>query len=165
MADRRIVFVFSDHRQVDFHGSRVDLKKLLEIGKSLFGRLRPSVSLDDTGKPRIDFGVDGRAASKNDLVEVLAAPQTLAEKTGRTVVMVFDEFQQILEYDDDVTERQIRSSIQHHTNVAYVFLGSRKHLLQSMFLGESGCSIGRQCTIQSGQLRRSTGTICRQTIP
>ena len=112
-------------------------KRLLEIGKSLFGRLRPSVSLDDAGQPKIDFGIEGRAASKAELIEVLVAPQKLAEKTGKTVVMVFDEFQQILEYEDDLTERQIRSSIQHHQNVAYVFLGSRKHLLQSMFLDES----------------------------
>lgn len=112
-------------------------KRLLEIGKSLFGRLRPSVSLDDAGQPKIDFGIDGRAVSKSDLVEVLSAPQKLAEKTGKTVVIVFDEFQQILEYEDELTERKLRSSIQHHKNVAYVFLGSRKHLLQSMFLDES----------------------------
>jgi hypothetical protein len=112
-------------------------KRLLEIGKSLFGRLRPSVSLDNAGQPKIEFGIEGRTVAKADLVEVLSAPQKLAKKTGKTVVMVFDEFQQILDYEDDLTERQIRSSIQHHTNVAYVFLGSRKHLLQSMFLNES----------------------------
>ncbi|MCA9159613.1 MAG: hypothetical protein KDA72_14855 [Planctomycetales bacterium] len=47
------------------------------------------------------------------------------------------EFQQITAYEDGVAERQIRSSIQHHYRVAYIFLGSRKHLLQSMFLDES----------------------------
>ena len=112
-------------------------KRLLEIGNLLFSRLRPSVSLDDTGRPKIDFGIDGRSVSKIDLVEILAAPQKLAERTGKTVVMVFDEFQQILGYEDELIERQIRSSIQHHQKVAYVFLGSRKHLLQSMFLDES----------------------------
>lgn len=111
--------------------------RLLELGKSLFGRLRPSVSLDETGKPTVEFGVDGRSVSKADLVEVLEAPQTLATKTGKTVVIVFDEFQQIAEYENDLTERQLRSSIQHHKNVAYLFLGSRKHLLQSMFLDQS----------------------------
>ncbi len=112
-------------------------QRLLEIGRSLFGRLRPSVSLDDSGHPKIDFGIDGRAVSKSDLIEVLDAPRKLADKTGKIVVMVFDEFQQILDYEDDLTERQIRSSIQHHKNVAYIFLGSRKHLLQSIFLDES----------------------------
>ncbi len=103
----------------------------------MFGRLRPSVSLDDSGQPKVDFGVDGRSVSKTDLTEVLAAPQALAERSGKTVVVVFDEFQQIADYEDDLAERQIRSSIQHHKNVAYLFLGSRKHLLQSMFLDQS----------------------------
>jgi hypothetical protein len=111
--------------------------RLLEMGKTLFGRLRPSVSLDETGQPRVEFGVEGRSVSKLEISEVLAAPQALAEKTGKTVVMVFDEFQQITAYDDDMAERQLRSNIQHHQGVAYIFLGSRKHLLQSMFLDES----------------------------
>ena len=64
-------------------------KRLLDLGKSLFGRLRPSVSLDNAGQPKIDFGIDGRSVSKTDLVEVLEAPQKLADKTGKTVVMVF----------------------------------------------------------------------------
>ena len=111
--------------------------RLLELGKQLFGRLRPSVSLDETGQPTVEFGVEGRSASKSELSEVLAAPQILAEKTSKIVVMVFDEFQQITAYEDGLAERQIRSSIQHHHRVAYIFLGSRKHLLQSMFLDES----------------------------
>jgi hypothetical protein len=111
--------------------------KLLEFGKAMFGRLRPSVSLDDAGQPKVDFGIDGRSVSKTDLTEVLAAPQALAERSGKTVVVVFDEFQQIADYEDNLAERQIRSSIQHHKNVAYLFLGSRKHLLQSMFLDQS----------------------------
>ena len=117
--------------------SETTTKRLLDLGKSLFGRLRPSVSLDDAGQPTLQFGVEGRTVSKADLIEVLNAPQTLAENTGKTVVIVFDEFQQIADYEDDVAERQLRSSIQHHNNVAYLFLGSRKHLLQSMFLDQS----------------------------
>ncbi len=111
--------------------------KLLELGKTLFGRLRPSVSLDDSGQPKVDFGIDGRTVSKTDLTEVLEAPAALAARNGKKVVMVFDEFQQIVEYENDLAERQLRSSIQHHKNVAYLFLGSRKHLLQSMFLDQS----------------------------
>lgn len=111
--------------------------RLLELAKILFSRMRPSVTIDDAGKPAIEFGLDGRTAEKTDLVEVLAAPQELASRTGKTVVVVFDEFQQIVDYDDDLTERQLRSSIQHHKNVAYIFLGSRKHLLQQMFLDHS----------------------------
>jgi len=111
--------------------------RLLDLAKALFGRLRPSVTVDDLGQPTVEFGLDATAAKQPDLLEVLAAPQELARRTKKTVVVVFDEFQQITQYDDDLTERQLRSSIQHHNNVAYLFLGSRKHLLQNMFLGQS----------------------------
>jgi len=119
------------------NAAETNTTRLLQLGKSLFGRLRPSVSLDDSGQPKVAFGVDGRSVSKTDLTEVLAAPQALADRTKKTVVMVFDEFQQVAEYDDDLAERQLRSVIQHHKNVAYLFLGSRKHLLRSMFLDQS----------------------------
>ena len=111
--------------------------RLLDLAKTLFGRLRPSVTVDDAGQPTIEFGLEKQTADRPDLIEVLAAPEELAKRTKKIVVVVFDEFQQILQYDDDLTERQLRSSIQHHKNVSYLFLGSRKHLLQNMFLGQS----------------------------
>jgi len=52
-------------------------------------------------------------------------------------VIVFDEFQRILEYGSDVVERTLRSVIQKQEHVAYLFLGSRKHMIQRMFLDES----------------------------
>jgi oligoribonuclease (3'-5' exoribonuclease) len=111
--------------------------RLLDLAKSLFGRLRPSVTVDGTGQPTVEFGVDTTTASQPDLIQVLAAPQEIARRTKKKVVVVFDEFQQITHYDSDLTERQLRSSIQHQENVAYLFLGSRKHLLQNMFLDQS----------------------------
>jgi hypothetical protein len=52
-------------------------------------------------------------------------------------VVVFDEFQRILEYGSDLTERTLRSVIQNQEDVSYIFLGSRKHLVQEMFLDKS----------------------------
>jgi uncharacterized protein len=57
--------------------------------------------------------------------EVLDIPEKIAAKRGLGVVMVFDEFQQILEYGGDLAERKLRSAIQNHRHVAYIFLGSR----------------------------------------
>ena len=51
--------------------------------------------------------------------------------------MIFDEIQRILEYESDAVERQLRSIIQRHEAVSYLFLGSRKHLIQKMFLDRS----------------------------
>ena len=106
--------------------------KLLEASKSLFSRLNPTLSLDQGGNPSLQFG--GPAAEKvRSLDEVLAAPPRVAQKRGRQLVLVFDEFQQILSYEDDHVERALRSAVQQYENVATLFLGSRKHLIERMF--------------------------------
>ncbi len=106
--------------------------RLLEASRSLFGRLNPTLSLDEGGNPSLQFG--GPAAERaRSLDEVLAAPPRVAEKRGRRVVLVLDEFQQVLEYDDDHVERAVRSAVQRYEGVAVLFLGSRKHLVERMF--------------------------------
>ena len=113
------------------------VEKMIDVSKSLFGRLLPTFGLDDHGKPVVTFGV---AATKVDipaLEEVLEAPARLANRLGKKGVVVFDEFQQIMQYEDDTVERRLRSIIQHHKNVAYIFSGSRKHLIQKLFADSS----------------------------
>jgi len=53
------------------------------------------------------------------------------------MVVVLDEFQQILQYPGGRAERILRSAVQGQPEVAFIFSGSRKHLLQGMFLDES----------------------------
>ena len=111
--------------------------KLLDIARTFFGRLVPSVTLDEEGKPKVTFGVSSANVPGPELDEVLAAPAEIAVRGKRKVVVVFDEFQQILEYGGDMVERRLRSIIQNHEDVSYIFLGSRKHLIQKMFLDKS----------------------------
>ncbi len=108
--------------------------KLLHTAKTFFNRLVPSVTANDEGRPVVTFGFDQKRPDVPLLEEVLAMPAKAAEKEGKRIVVVFDEFQQILEYESDVVERLLRSSIQHQTNVAYIFCGSRKHLIRQMFM-------------------------------
>jgi hypothetical protein len=115
--------------------SRAD--HLLQTAKRLFGSLAPAVSLDRQGNPQLTFAMGTHATRAVSLTEVLAVPETVARRRKRRVVVVFDEFQRILEYGDDRVERTIRSIIQHHQNVAYIFLGSRKHLIRQMFLDQN----------------------------
>jgi hypothetical protein len=108
--------------------------KLLHTAKTFFSRLVPSVTVNDEGKPIITFGFDQKRPDVPLLEELLAMPAKAAKKEGKQVVVVFDEFQQILEYESDIVERLLRSSIQHQTDVAYIFCGSRKHLIRQMFM-------------------------------
>jgi uncharacterized protein len=111
--------------------------KLLETARRLFTRLVPSVTLDDEGKPNLSFGAATPRKTELELEEVLQAPATIAAREKRRVAVVFDEIQRILDYETDLVERKLRSVIQHQSDVCYLFLGSRKHLIQQMFLDKS----------------------------
>jgi uncharacterized protein len=111
------------------------IEKMLGIGRELFGSLVPTITASDEGKPELSFGLNKNAKIDRALEEVLETPARIANK--KNVVLVFDEFQQILEYQSDLVERKLRSVIQKHRNVAYIFLGSRRHLIQKMFMDKS----------------------------
>ncbi len=110
--------------------------KLLTVSKALFRHLVPSLTLDESGHPSLQFGMHRSAASEPELEDVLEAPARLAEKHNRRVVVVYDEVQRLAEYGDDTTERMLRSHVQLHQGIAYFFLGSRKHLVRRMFMDQ-----------------------------
>lgn len=55
------------------------------------------------------------------------------ETTSRPNIVVFDEFQQIEEYEDKIT-RLLRTKIQGMNNTGFVYSGSSVHMLSSMFM-------------------------------
>jgi AAA+ ATPase superfamily predicted ATPase len=111
--------------------------KLLDNARAFFGSLKPQITVDDSRKPVVTFGISRVGKPTLEMDEVLTAPAKIANQRKRKVLIVFDEFQQILEYDTDIIERRLRSIIQTHENVSYIFLGSRKHLIQKMFMDSS----------------------------
>ena len=116
---------------------KTTVQKALESARTLFSHLSPSLTLDDEGKPSVTFTATARNKIIQQLDEVLAAATRIGAAGKKKVVIVFDEIQQILEYENDHVERRLRSIIQHQKNVAYIFLGSRKHIVQKMFLDKS----------------------------
>ena len=112
-------------------------EQVLKAAKEFFGQLTPSVTIDEEGKPKVTFGVSRTSSASPELEQALAAPAEIAARGKKKVVIVFDEIQRILEYESDKVERQLRSIIQRHGAVSYLFLGSRKHLIRKMFLDRS----------------------------
>lgn len=112
-------------------------EKLLQTAKKFFSNLVPSVTADEEGKPALSFAMAKHARIEPVLEEVLETPAKIASKNGPGVIVVIDEFQQMLEYETDRVERKLRSVIQNHRGVSYVFLGSRKHLIQKMVLDKN----------------------------
>ena len=97
-----------------------------------FKNLQPKLAIGVDGEATFAFDSAAREMGPEELSEVLDLPQRLSE--GRRVLVVMDEFQEV----DGLLpncgfERVMRSVIQSHRNVSYVFLGSRYHLLRRMF--------------------------------
>ncbi len=58
------------------------------------------------GKPKVTFGLNMGGQPGPEIEEVLAARAEIAERGKRKVVIVFDEVQQVLEYESDMVERR-----------------------------------------------------------
>lgn len=108
---------------------RFEFKELATFLKSL----RPKMTLDQTGEAGLSFDLSDAQIGAEALTEVLDLPQKLLSGKRRAVI-VFDEFQEVKDLlPNDGFERVMRSAIQSHRNVSYIFLGSRYHILRRMF--------------------------------
>lgn len=114
-----------------------DTENRLRSFKRYVSRIQPMLSLDDSGRPTFSLGLSDPRYPAPDLEDILAAPARAAADRGLRLVVVFDEFQRIFDYESDLVERTLRSSIQEQGDAAFVILGSRKHLLQSMLLDQN----------------------------
>ena len=97
----------------------------------LAGRLGADLSL--TG-PRLTLAPAGAAPADHGrlLEELLALPDEVGDATGEPVLVVLDEFQDLLIAGPGLDAR-LRSVIQHQQDVAYVFAGSEPSMLARMF--------------------------------
>ena len=109
-------------------------ERMLELAGELFRHLVPSLTVDESGQPRVEFGMQVGEPATPSLEEALDSPARIAERDERQVVVVYDEVQQLAEFDDQEAERLLRGHVQTHGGIGYFFLGSRKHLIQQMFM-------------------------------
>ena len=101
--------------------------------RRLLPKLIPKVVIQSEGAPSFEFDYDRSAPISPHLDDLLEAMHVRARRAGTGAVVVFDEFQEIATYEDDEIERQMRSHFQHHANVSYFFLGSKRHLIRDLF--------------------------------
>ncbi|HED38325.1 MAG TPA: ATP-binding protein [Ignavibacteria bacterium] len=106
-------------------------KTVKKIAKLIRG-IVPTISFNSLGNPEFSFlWVDGKDKLKT-LEDVINLPEKFASSKEHWIV-AFDEFQEITKLNGESFEKLLRSLIQHHKNVSYLFLGSRTHLLKDMF--------------------------------
>ncbi|HTR79372.1 MAG TPA: ATP-binding protein, partial [Gemmatimonadaceae bacterium] len=95
--------------------------------KDLFARVRPQASFDPaehTWTVSLGGATSERATGVPLLADVLNGVERGALRLNRSVAVVIDEFQKVIEDGGPGAEGQIRSAIQRHSRVAYIFAGS-----------------------------------------
>jgi hypothetical protein len=107
-------------------------EKAKRLMRELFSRLHLSMGIDTAGNPQWSVGFD-RSRESETFDEVVSSMENYLKRKGKYGVVVFDEFQQITETNGEKTERRLRSAIQTHEHVSYLFVGSKRHLLLDLF--------------------------------
>ena len=110
--------------------------QVLERAAELFRSLRvvPSMEVDPSdGSLRFSFQAGRRKADLDDTIErLLELLGELAGERKRRVVMIFDEFQEILALDKQYPNL-MRAVFQAQPEVSHVYLGSKRHILEKIF--------------------------------
>jgi hypothetical protein len=112
------------------------LDQAFERAVDLFRGLRvhPTIEVDPSdGSLRFSFQASRRKEDIDDTIErLLELIGELAAERKRRVVIVFDEFQEILAIDKRYPN-MMRAVFQTQPEVSHVYLGSKRHLLERIF--------------------------------
>jgi hypothetical protein len=107
-------------------------KDRLQVFRGL--RVTPTITVDpEDGSVGFSFEAGRRPEDVDATLErLLQLPARLAAERGRRVALVLDEFQEIVDIDPNLP-RLMRSSFQEQPDVAHVYLGSKRHMMERIF--------------------------------
>lgn len=109
------------------------LEKLEKI-RNFFKSIIPKIEFSPIGEMSVSVEfASNKSTINNCLDEIMDLPQKLAEKYKKRFVVVFDEFQEIEQLNGEEFEKYLRSFIQHHKDVCYIFMGSKTSIIIEMF--------------------------------
>lgn len=110
------------------------VKKARDVIARAFTAFRPEITfnpMDETWSISLGARASRQPPAKL-LADALNVIERLAADFDRPVACIIDEFQQIIEDEGEVAERQIRAAIQTHRHVAYILAGSATRMLSDM---------------------------------
>ncbi len=103
-----------------------------------FGALRPQLSYDPLSDTFSASLTAAKGQTEPALVsDALGGLDRLAATSSKTVAVVIDEFQRVVEDGGVAAEGQVRAAVQSHDHVGYVFAGSKTRMLAEM-TGDEG---------------------------
>jgi len=102
------------------------IKRIGEI----FTNIRPVISFDpQTGIPSVQFNIQSTEDANKSLEKIF----DYLKRSGKRIIIAIDEFQQITNYPEKNIEAVLRTNIQKASEISFIFSGSHKHILISIF--------------------------------
>lgn len=96
-------------------------------------QVNPRVTVGEDGRPQLEFVAYEQTKDLNALIEGLLEVPGRAAASDKRVCIVIDEFQEVVSIDERLPG-QIRAAFQRQPDVAHVYLGSRRHLMDELFM-------------------------------
>jgi hypothetical protein len=96
--------------------------------------VKPTITIDpEDGSLSFSFGMGSRRPNIDATLErLLELPAELGGARGRRTALVIDEFQEIVDIDADLP-KLLRAVFQRQPEVAHVYLGSKRHVMEKIF--------------------------------
>jgi hypothetical protein len=111
-------------------------KERLRVFQNL--RVTPTITVDPEDGS-LSFGFQAGASPQDidaTLERLFEIPGQLAAERKRNVVLVLDEFQEVVDIDPHLT-KLMRAVFQRQPEVAHVYLGSKRHMMERIFNDEN----------------------------
>lgn len=105
-------------------------KRHWEAFLNIVHSLRAGITYDAMGQPSWNMSVGDIVNPNNTLDEIFHYLQ----QADKHCFVAIDEFQQILKYSDTNVEAALRTYVQYCSNANFVFMGSQRHLMGTMFV-------------------------------
>lgn len=119
-----------------YDGIAAPKAKLREKALAMFQSLRivPTITIDPVdGHLTFLFGIGHAEADVDKTIEMLLElPARIAAERDQRVVLILDEFQEIVDLDPNFP-KLLRSVFQGQPEVCHVYLGSKRHVMRDLF--------------------------------
>ena len=114
---------------------RSPMQKAFDLIRSLLPSLKPRLVFSEPGGPSVEVEASLETLRRSaTLKELFDSIETYCVRNKKRGCVVFDEFQEITAIaEGNIIEREMRAAFQHHSAVAYAFLGSQYHLMHDLF--------------------------------
>lgn len=105
--------------------------KVMKLFKDML-QIRPNITMKISNSSDISYGISfAKKELDSSFEDIINLPYQYAKKSGKKILVIFDEFQEIEQFN---IEKKLRTLLQAQgSDVSYIFSGSKKSILSAMF--------------------------------